>query len=114
MTALEQPFVQYLSFPQKPVDNDWVILRAGAFLEVMVEDSFTNGMSFYQTLPQLTAQAAHFGDYRTIFDTHQKIKDFCQENNYSTIGRPYEIYITDPSQTPNPDEWQTRVIYEIE
>lgn len=112
--ALEQPFVQYLSFPQKPVDNDWVILRAGAFLEVMVEDSFTNGMSFYQTLPQLTAQAAHFGDYRTIFDTHQKIKDFCQENNYSTIGRPYEIYITDPSQTPNPDEWQTRVIYEIE
>ena len=71
-------------------------------------------MSFYQTLPQLTAQAFHFGDYRTIFDTHQKIKDFCQENNYSTTGNPYEIYITDPSQTPNPDEWQTRVIYEIE
>ena len=112
--ALEQPFVQYLSFPQKPGDNDRVILRAGAFLESMVKDSLTNGMSFYQTLPKLTAQATHFGDYRTIFDTHEKIKDFCQENNYSTASSPYEIYVTNPSQTPNPDEWQTRVIYEIE
>ena len=113
-TAVEKPFVQYLSFPQKPGDNDWVILRAGAFLEAKIEDSLTNGMSFYQILPKLTVQATHFGDYRTIFDTHQKIKDFCQEKNYSTIASPYEIFITDPSQTSNPNEWQTLVIYEIE
>ncbi len=112
--AVEKPFVQYLSFPQKPGDNDWVILRAGAFLEATIEDSLINGMSFYQTLPKLTVQATHFGDYRTIFDTHQKIKDFCQEKNYSTIASPYEIYITDPSQTTNLNEWQTLVIYEIE
>tara|TARA_B100001057_G_C22794012_1_gene928844 strand:- start:519 stop:1481 length:963 start_codon:yes stop_codon:yes gene_type:complete len=112
--ALEQPFVQYMSFPQKPGDNDWFILRAGTFLEARLEDSLTNGMSFYQTLPKLTAQATHFGDYRTIFDTHQKIKDFCQEKNYSITTSPYEIYITDPSQIPNTDEWQTQVIYEIE
>ena len=115
ITAFEQqPFVQYLLFPQKPGDNDCIILRVGTFLEDTIENSLTNGMSFYQTLPQLTAQATHFGDYRTIFDTHQKIKNFCQENNYSTTGNPYEIYITDPSQTPNTIEWQTRVIYEIE
>ena len=71
-------------------------------------------MSFYQILPKLTVQATHFGDYRTIFDTHQKIKDFCEEKNYSAITSPYEIYITDPSQTTNPNEWQTLVIYEIE
>ena len=112
--SLEQPFAQYLSFPQKPGDNDWIILRAGAFLKTNIKDSLRNGMNFYQTLPKLTAQATHFGDYRTIFDTHEKIKDFCQENNYSTASSPYEIYVTNPSQTPNPDEWQTRVIYEIE
>ena len=110
----ETPFVQYLSFPKKPGDNDSVILRAGTFIEAMIEDSSINRMSFYQISTKQTVQAIHTGDYRTIFDTHQKIKDFCQENNYSTTGNPYEIYITDPSQTPNPDEWQTRVIYEIE
>ena len=113
ITAIESPFAQYLSFPQSPGDNDWVNLKAGVFVNTMV-DSLINGMESYETSTKLSAQAIHAGDYRTVFDTHQKIKLYCQENNYNIIGNPFEIYINDPSVIPNPAEWETLVIYEIE
>jgi effector-binding domain-containing protein len=107
------PFAQHLSFPQKPGDNDWVILRAGVFVENF-GDTAINKIDFYETSPTLSAQATHYGDYRTTFDTHQKIRSYCKENNYSIVGSPYEIYTSDPSKTSNSDEWETRIIYEIE
>lgn len=113
LTIKESPFAQYLSFPQKPGDNDWVILRAGVFVENFGDTAF-NDLIFYEKLPMLSAQATHYGDYRTTFDTHQKIRSYCKENNYSIVGSPYEIYMSDPSQKPNPNEWETRIIYEIE
>jgi len=112
-TPILSPFAQYQSFPQKPGDNDYVILRIGAFVEDF-NGSPENGLNFVETDPILSAQATHQGDYRTIFNTHEKIKSYCQENNYTIVGNPYEIYITDPTLTPNIEDWQTCIIYEIE
>jgi effector-binding domain-containing protein len=112
-TPILSPFAQYQSFPHKPGDNDYVILRIGAFVEDF-NGKPDNGLNFVETTPILSAQAIHQGDYRTIFNTYEKIKSYCKENNYTIVSNPYEIYITDPAFTPNTEDWQTRIIYEIE
>ena len=109
----QSPFAQYHSFPQKPGDNDEVILTAGTFIEVSV-DSVSEPLILIETKSSLTAQAIHKGDYQTVYNTHYKIQDFCKANNYTTKGTPYEIYLSDPQLTPNVADWETLVVYEIE
>lgn len=109
----EQPFVQYISFPVKPGDKNMVVLNVGILTDYSIKDTLTNKMLFYQTKNEIIAQATHIGDYRTIFKTHEKIKDFCKKNNYSIKDNPYEMYINNPNKTTNLEEWKTQVIYVV-
>ena len=109
----EQPLVQYISFPSEPGDKNMVVLYAGILIDYFIEESLPNKMVFNQTKTEITAQATHNGDYRTIFKTHEKIKDFCKKNNYSIKDNPYEIYINNPNKTTNLEEWKTQVIYVV-
>lgn len=113
LISTQSPFAQYLSFPQKPGDNDYVILKAGALVDNF-NDTLNSNLKFEQTATFLSAQAIHKGDYRTLFDTHKKIQSYCHNNNYTVIGKPYEIYISDPETIVNPADWETLIIYEIE
>ena len=112
--STQAPFAQYLEFPTKPKSKDVVKLRAGTFIDIPIKDSLNNGFEYKQIPHSLSVQSKHKGDYKTIFNTHEKIKSYCQENNYTIKSPPYEIYITDPQLNPNPMEWETLVVYLIE
>ena len=45
--------------------------------------------------------------------THDAMKKYCDDNDYTINGSAYEMYITDPSLEPNPANWETMVIYEL-
>lgn len=109
----QSPFAQYHSFPKNPGDNDQVTLSAGTFIEI-APDSVNKPLQYKETQKTLIAQAMHKGGYQTIFNTHNKIQEYCLANNYTIIGTAYEIYLSDPQLTTNIADWETLVIYEIE
>jgi len=108
------PFAQYIEFPNTPGEKDKVILKSGTFIEIPISTELPAGLDYTQKAASLTAQAIHRGDYRTIFKTHEKIRAFCEENNYTFRPQPYEIYLTDPELTTDPSSWETLVVYELE
>ena len=108
---ISQPFAKYISFPHNPGDENKVVLQAGAFMEVEIETEGRLQIGF--TTEGNTLQASHFGVYETAGTTHDAMQKYCDENDYTTNGSAYEMYITDPSLEPNSANWETKVIYEL-
>ena len=58
-------------------------------------------------------KAIHEGPYESLHLTHTAVSEFMSANNLTAGGAPYEIYITDPGEEPDPNKWITWVIYPL-
>jgi AraC family transcriptional regulator len=59
------------------------------------------------------AVAMHAGTYDTLTDTYAALERWIEANGYRTSGAPWESYITDPADLPDPADWRTEVYWPI-
>jgi AraC family transcriptional regulator len=59
------------------------------------------------------ANAIHHGAYDTLEQTHLAIERWIDDQKLEVSGAPWESYLTDPGETPNPSDWQTQVVYPL-
>lgn len=59
------------------------------------------------------ATAVHVGPYETLHETHAAIDQWIAEEGYSAAGAPWEHYLTDPAEVPDPTNWRTDVIWPL-
>jgi AraC family transcriptional regulator len=60
------------------------------------------------TLPGGTAATTvHAGPYDTLSDAYAAIETWIEANGYASAGAPWECYITDPDEHPDPKDWKT-------
>jgi AraC family transcriptional regulator len=65
-------------------------------------------------LPACTAAfALHRGAYDTLTETHAAIERWIDEQKLERAGAPWEIYITDPGERPDPATWETEIYYPL-
>jgi AraC family transcriptional regulator len=57
--------------------------------------------------------ALHIGPYERLPETYFSINEWIKKNNKYPIGPPWEVYITDPANEPNPEKWKTAVFFPI-
>lgn len=106
-----QPFARYERFPLQAGDEDKVVLRAGTFIETVIK---TEGRVELGTSQEgNTLQASHFGVYETVGKTHEALQEHAAKEGFEINGSAYEVYITDPGLEPNPENWETRIVYEL-
>ena len=60
------------------------------------------------------AFAVHHGPYDRLSDTYAAIETWAERNGYSAGGPPWESYVTDPGETPDPADWRTEVFWPLE
>jgi len=66
------------------------------------------------TLPGgLAAIAVHAGAYDTLRDTHAAIQEWIEAQGLTPSGAPWESYVTDPGQYPDPKDWKTEVYWPV-
>jgi AraC family transcriptional regulator len=58
------------------------------------------------------AVAIHAGAYDRLEDTHAVVATWLEAQQL-TGGAPWEVYVTDPGEKPDPKDWQTEVVYPI-
>lgn len=58
-------------------------------------------------------KAIYFGSYEGIGTAHEAIEKYVKINKLEIIGPPWDIYITDPQNEPDPAKWETLVLYPI-
>jgi AraC family transcriptional regulator len=59
------------------------------------------------------AFAVHHGPYDRLSDTYAAIETWAERNGYGAGGPPWESYVTDPGQTPDPADWRTEVFWPL-
>ena len=59
------------------------------------------------------AVAIHEGSYDTLAETHAAVERWIEANELESAGAPWETYITDPGETPEPKDWRTEVVYPL-
>jgi effector-binding domain-containing protein len=59
------------------------------------------------------AFAVHEGPYDQLSATCSAIERWVEENGYTSGGPPWESYVTDPAETPNPADWRTEIFWPL-
>jgi hypothetical protein len=56
------------------------------------------------------AVTVHRGSYDTMGPAYEAITSWLAENGYVATASPWEVYLTDPDECPDPAEWRTQVV----
>lgn len=101
-----QPFTRYLAFDDKTVE-----LEAGMAIAAPVEG---HGEIVADLLPAGPAAiTVHVGPYSRLAEAHVAMSEWLDEQGREPAGPPWEIYVTDPRHTSDPDEWKTQIVYPL-
>jgi AraC family transcriptional regulator len=66
------------------------------------------------TLPGgLAVVAMHGGPYDTLSETYAEMERWMDKNGVRPGGAPWESYITDPAEHPDPSEWRTEIFWPL-
>jgi AraC-like DNA-binding protein/effector-binding domain-containing protein len=60
------------------------------------------------------AYAQHRGPYETLGQAHAALDRWIDAEGAKSVGPPWEVYITDPAEVPDPADWLTDVFWPIE
>jgi AraC family transcriptional regulator len=59
------------------------------------------------------AVGIHMGSYEQLHETFANIERWIETEGYQKGGAPWESYITDPAELPDPAEWRTDVYWPL-
>lgn len=61
----------------------------------------------------LAANTVHTGAYDRLQDAHAAIQQWIEAERLAPSGAPWESYVTDPGQYPDPKDWKTEVYWPV-
>ncbi len=63
--------------------------------------------------PNKVIAGIHYGPYENTMYMYQAIMKYLKDNNLEEAGGPIEIYLNDPSTEPNPEKWETVIMFQV-
>jgi effector-binding domain-containing protein len=60
------------------------------------------------------AFTVHMGSYDTLADAYGAIQQWIESEGLTPAGPPWECYVTDPAEHPNPADWKTEVYWPLQ
>lgn len=68
-----------------------------------------------ETLPGgSVATTVHSGPYEQLPDAYAAVEEWIAANGFRQNGAPWEAYLNDPADHPNPQDWKTEVYWPIQ
>ena len=59
------------------------------------------------------ALGIHAGPYEQLPETYAAIEQWIEAGGWRAGGAPWESYVTDPAQHPDPADWRTEVYWPL-
>ncbi len=102
------PAAFYNGEPSNPV---WIVTAA---IPVNIEPKkLSEGITILKTPAQKMVSCIHYGDYSTSSDSYYKLEDYINSKGLQIIGNPLEEYITDPMNTKDPMQIETKISFPV-
>ena len=59
------------------------------------------------------AVTMHVGPYDKLHDAYAALEEWIQGQGLTPAGAPWESYVTDPGEVPDPKDWKTEVYWPV-
>lgn len=93
---------------------DFVVIEPGMHVVEAVAGGINEDEVIAETLPGGTvAFTIHEGPYDKLFEVYAALEKWIPANGYKIAGAPWENYLTDPGQHPDPKDWRTEVCWPV-
>jgi len=102
------PFARY-----PDVGMGSLVVEGGVSIAAPLEKDPGNGIEALTIPAGRAAVAIHRGPYDRLAETHQAIETFMRAESLSAAGPPWETYLTDPGERPDPATWETEVVHPV-
>lgn len=104
-TMVGPPFVRYLNMAET------LDIQAG--LPVAPGAAATDDILLGELPGGAALTTIHTGPYDGLPAAYAALQAWMKDNAVQPSGAPWEVYLTDPGEVPNPAEWKTQVIWPI-
>jgi DNA-binding transcriptional MerR regulator len=69
----------------------------------------------YKTLPATRALVMkHLGPFSKLGNSYRLMSEVMEENGMTATGAPREIYVTDPEEVSDPNDYETMIVWPVE
>lgn len=101
-----QPFTRYVEW-----GPGMMTMQAGM---PIAAPGTTEGDVRAETLPGgPVATTIHSGAYDKLTEAHAALQVWIEEQGFRSAGAPWEVYVTDPADYPDPADWKTEIFWPI-
>jgi effector-binding domain-containing protein len=59
------------------------------------------------------AVTTHVGPYDQLGPVYNAVRAWIEEQGLAIAGLPWEQYLSDPNETPDPKDWRTEVVFPV-
>jgi AraC-like DNA-binding protein/effector-binding domain-containing protein len=60
------------------------------------------------------AATTHMGTYEKLNEAHAAVQVWMEEKNLRGAGAPWEVYVSDPAEVPDPANWRTDIFWPLQ
>lgn len=104
-----QPFTRYVEWGP----GLWTI-EAGLPAAALKKDLPAGGEVRADTLPGgPAAVTTHTGPYDGLSTAHAAVQQWIEAQGLQAAGAPWEVYVTDPADYPDPKDWKTDLFWPL-
>ena len=109
MALAGQPFTRYIEWGP----GLWTI-EAGLPVAALKKDAPASGEVRADTLPAgPAATTTHAGAYDGLTGAHAAVQQWIEAQGLKAAGAPWEVYVTDPADFPDPNDWKTDIFWPL-
>lgn len=87
-----------------------LVIEGGVQLAAPAPSTLDDGIEALTIPGGPAAMAIHYGPYEQLIDTYRAVENWIKDEGRSPGGPPWEIYLTDPGERPDPQTWETQII----
>lgn len=101
-----QPFMRYIEW-----GPGLMTIEAGMPIAAPIPG---DGNVSADTLPGgLVATTTHTGPYEKLSEAHAAVQAWIEAQGLAAAGAPWEVYVTDPADYPDPKDWKTEIFWPV-
>ena len=103
------PFARY---PEVGMGS--LVIEGGITMAEPPSTALTDGIEALVIPAGRAAVTIHHGPYDSLPDSHQQIEKWMRDQGLSAAGAPWETYLTDPGERPDPATWETEIVQPVQ
>jgi AraC family transcriptional regulator len=90
-----------------------LVIEGGITVAEPPATALSNGIEAIMIPSGRAVVTIHRGPYDSLPESYQEIEKWMRDRQMAAAGAPWETYLTDPGEHPDPATWETEIVQPV-